>query len=131
MPSDRTPMTDEPIWIVTRDNADNETVEGAKGWGEDIAKKGQDLAEKVSILKSKAIDPEKLKQEWNRTMRVVGQLIQQAEQEAGGNFGMQLDEVTLAVEINGKGQVNLLGACSSEANGKGAITLKFKRAESK
>jgi hypothetical protein len=117
-------MTDEPIWIVTRDDVADETIEGAKGWG-------QDLAEKVSVLKSKAIDPEKLKQEWNRTMRVVGQLVQQAEQEAGGNFGMQLDEVTLAVEINGKGQVNLLGACSSEMNGKGAITLKFKRAEQK
>ena len=124
-------MTDEPIWIVTRDDVADETIEGAKGWGQDLARRGEELVEKVSVLKSKAIDPEKLKQEWSRTMRVVGQLVQQAEQEAGGNFGMQLDEVTLAVEINGKGQVNLLGACSSEMNGKGAITLKFKRAEQK
>ena len=111
-------MTNEPIWIITRNEPEEE--EGGKGW--------RDIPEK---LKSNAIDSEKLKQEWNRTMRVVGQLIQEAEKEAGGNFGMQLDEVTLTVEISAKGRVNLLGACSSEANGKGAITLKFKREESK
>ncbi len=112
-------MTNEPIWIITRNEPEEE--EGEKGWGDDIAEK----------FKSNAIDPEKLKQEWNRTMRVVGKLIQEAEKEAGGNFGMQLDEVTLTVEISAKGRVNLLGTCSGEANGKGAVTLKFKRAESK
>lgn len=117
-------MTSEPIWIVTRDDAEEETLEGAKGWGED-------LYEKVSTLKLKLIDSAQLKQEWNRTMRVIGGLIQDAEKEAGGSFGMQLDEVTLAVEINAKGQITLLGACTSEANGKGAITLKFKRFEPK
>jgi hypothetical protein len=117
-------MTNEPIWIVTRDDADEETIEGAKGWGGDIH-------EKVSTLKLKLVDSAQLKQEWNRTMRVIGGLIQDAEKEVGGSFGMQLDEVTLAVEINAKAQVTLLGACSSETNGKGAITLKFKRVESK
>jgi len=118
-------MSDEPIWIVTRDEFEDETLEGGKFWGQDQAKKI------FSALKLKPVDPEKLKREWNRTMRLVGQLIQQAEQQAGGEFGMQLDEVTLVVEINSKGQVNLMGACSSEASGKGAITLKFKRSESK
>ena len=116
-------MSDEPIWIVTRDDQDIE-IGGEKGW--------QDWSEKVSsALHLKPVDPEKLKHEWNRTMRFVGQLIHQAEQQAGGEFGMQLDEVTLAVEINSRGQVNLLGACTTEASGKGAITLKFKRTESK
>jgi len=120
-------MSDEPIWIVTRDEleAENTEAEGGKGWGQDQSKKF------FSALKLKPVDPEKLQQEWNRTMRIVGKLIQQAEQQAGGEFGMRLDEVTLAVEINSKGQVNLMGACSTEASGKGAITLKFKRSESK
>ncbi len=117
-------MSEEQIWIIARDDTEDESIEGSKGWG-------QDIAQKVAALKPQPVDPERLKQEWNRTMRVVGQLIQQAEKEAGGSFGMQLDEVTLGVEINGKGQVSLLGTCSSEASGKGAITLKFKRAESK
>jgi hypothetical protein len=118
-------MPDEPIWVITRDESEETSIEGGKGWGQEQAKKI------LSTLKIKPVDPERLKHEWNRTMRVVGQLIQQAEQQAGGEFGMQLDEVTLAVEINSKGQVNLMGACSSEASGKGAITLKFKRGESK
>jgi hypothetical protein len=117
-------MSDEPIWIVTREDALDETDDGEKRWG-------KDLIEKALTLKLQPVDPEKLKQEWNRTMKFVGQLIQQAEQQAGSEFEMQLDEVTLAVEINGRGQVNLLGACSSEANGKGAITLKFKRTVAK
>jgi hypothetical protein len=116
-------MSEETFWILTRDDDDSEGEGGSRSWG-------QEVATKIAALKAQSIDPEKLKQEWNRTMRVVGQLIQQAEQEAGGKFGMQLDEVTLAVEINGKGQVSLLGV-STELNGKGAVTLKFKRAESK
>ena len=39
---------------------------------------------------------------------------------------MQLEEVELVVEVNGKGQVSLLGT-GGELGGKGAITLKFKR----
>lgn len=117
-------MPEQEVWIITRDDSEGNSTDGAKGFG-------KDFVAKVSALRTKAIDPEKLKQEWSRTMQVVGQLIQQAETEAGGNFGMQLDEVTLAVEVNGKGQVALLGVCSSEASGKGAITLKFKRSESK
>ena len=118
-------MSDEPIWIMTRDDAGSEDSGGGKGWKENLTQKAS------SILHLKPIDPVKLQHEWNRTMRFVGQLIHQAEREAGGEFGMQLDEVTLAVEINGRGQVNLLGACTTEGSGKGAITLKFKRTESK
>ncbi len=117
-------MPDESIWIVTRDDVSSEASVGEKNW--------RDWSEKVSsTLNLKPIDPEKLQHEWSRTMQFVGQLIRQAEQQAGGEFGMQLDEVTLAVEIGSRGQVNILGACTTEANGKGAITLKFKRAEAK
>jgi hypothetical protein len=117
-------MSTESIWIVTRSDEEDDTGDGEKNWA--------DWTEKVSsTLHLKAIDSEKLQQEWNKTMRFLGQLIRQAEQQAGGEFGMQLDEVTLAVEINNRGQVTLLGACTAEASGKGAITLKFKRPESK
>jgi hypothetical protein len=115
-------MSDEPIWILTRD--EYEAEDGAKGVWDDIGRG-------VSSLRARSIDPELLKQDWNRTMRLIGQLVRQSEQEAQGSFNMQLDEVTLAVEIVGNGKVNLLGACTSEAGGKGAITLKFKRVESK
>jgi hypothetical protein len=116
-------MAQEPVWIVTRDSEETD-LGGEKSW--------KDWGEKAtSRLHLKPVDPELLQREWNRTMNFLGQLIRQAEQQAGGEFGMQLDEVTLSVEINSRGQVTLLGACTAEASGKGAITLKFKRTESK
>jgi hypothetical protein len=39
---------------------------------------------------------------------------------------MQLEEVELVIEVNGKGQVSLLGT-GGELGGKGAIMLTFKR----
>jgi hypothetical protein len=41
---------------------------------------------------------------------------------------MQLDEIELSVEINGEGQVSLIGT-GTKVGGKGAIKLKFKRSE--
>jgi hypothetical protein len=41
---------------------------------------------------------------------------------------MQLDEIELSVEINGEGQMSILGT-GGKAGGKGAIKLKFKRAD--
>ena len=114
-------MAEEQIWIVAREAVDASFGEGEKGWG-------QDLAQKVtSAFKSCPVSSEKIQEEWSRTIRFIGKLIHQAEKQAGGEFNMQLDEVTLSVEINGRGKVSLIGACDAEANGKGAITLKFKR----
>lgn len=114
-------MAEEPIWIVTREAVDISSDEGVKGWGPDLAQKV------ASVLKPCPVSPEKIQEEWSRTIRFIGKLIHQAEEQAGGEFNMQLDEVTLSVEISGKGKVSLIGACDAEASGKGAITLKFKR----
>ncbi|MEO1389873.1 MAG: hypothetical protein AAFV85_21255 [Cyanobacteria bacterium J06634_6] len=116
-------MVEESIWIVTRDSVEDSPLrEGQKGWGRDLAQKA------ASAFVACPVNAEKIQKEWLRTLRFIGQLIHQAEEEAGGEFDMQLDEVTLAVEIDSKGKVGLIGTCSGEANGKGAITLKFKRA---
>jgi len=114
-------MAEEPIWIVTRETSDASLPEGKKGWGQDLTQKA------TSVFKSCSVSPEKVQEEWSRTIRFIGKLIHQAEKQAGGDFNMQLDEVTLSVEINGKGKVSLIGACDAESGGKGAITLKFKR----
>ena len=44
--------------------------------------------------------------------------------------GMQLDEIELSVEINSEGKVSLFGI-GGKAGGKGAMTLKFKRRDSR
>ena len=107
-------MSDELIWVVTDDKP--EDTSGGKG-----------LLDRVPGLRRVQVDPAQIEQEWNRVLGVVGRLLAEAEQQVGGDSGLQLDEVTLAVEINGKGQVSLMGV-GGEAAGKGAITLKFKRA---
>ncbi|MGQ9872489.1 Pepco domain-containing protein [Leptodesmis sp.] len=109
-------MTDDVIYIVTEDRP--EASPGEKG-----------LLDRIG-LKQVPVDPKKLEVEWNRMLRVVGKLLAQAEQQVGGESDLKLDEVTLAVEINSKGQVSLMGVGGAEASGKGAITLKFKRVES-
>ena len=120
----RIAMIEEPIWIVTRESTGEASIDGEKGWG-------QDLAQKASLIfKSCSVSPQKIQEEWTRTMRFIGKLIHQAEQQADSEFNMQLDEVTLSVEIDSKGRVSLMGACNGEATGKGAITLKFKRSNS-
>lgn len=110
-------MPDDFIWIVTEDRP--EAALGEKG-----------LLDKIG-LRQVPVKPAELEVEWNKMLRVVGKLLAQAEQQVGSESDLKLDEVTLAVEINSKGQVSLIGVGGVEASGKGAITLKFKRAESK
>ncbi|PZV10468.1 MAG: hypothetical protein DCF22_16705 [Leptolyngbya sp.] len=110
-------MPDDFIWIVTGDRP--EAAPGEKG-----------LLDKIG-LRQVPVEPAKLEAEWNKMLRVVGKLLAQAEQQVGSESDLKLDEVTLAVEINSKGQVSLMGVGGVEASGKGAITLKFKRVESK
>lgn len=117
-------MAEEPIWIVTHEPTDMPMQDGEKGWGKELTQKV------TSTFKSYPVSSEKIQEEWSRTMRFLGKLIHQAEEQASGTFDMQLDEVTLAVEIDGKGKVGLVGACNGEISSKGAITLKFKRANS-
>lgn len=55
----------------------------------------------------------------------MGRLFGQVDQQVGAQSNLALDEVTLQVEISGKGEVKLFAG--GEATGKGVITLKFKR----
>jgi hypothetical protein len=115
-------MLEDQVWIATWDSADTGS-DGQKGWGQGVTQKV------ISTLKLNPVNSETINTAWNQTMSLIGNLIQQAEEQAGSQLDMQLDEVTLVVEINSKGQVGIVGTCSGEASGKGAITLKFKRFE--
>ena len=55
----------------------------------------------------------------------IGRVLSHAKQRAGELAGMELDEIELSVEINGEGQVSLLGS-GAKAGSKGTMTLKFK-----
>jgi hypothetical protein len=106
-------MSDEYIWIVT-DEAEPPDIEGQRGWGEEVRKRLNTAVQvPVSLLE----------QNMNRFLQCVGRLFKQVDQQIGADSGMRLDEVELSVEIGGKGEIKLIAG----AEGKGAITLKFKR----
>ena len=55
-------------------------------------------------------------------------LFSHAEQQVSSKSGLKLDEIEVTVEINGEGEVKLLGT-GGKVGTKGGITLRFKRTE--
>ena len=97
---------EKSIWIITE-----EDVEGSRGLYGGYANRS-------------SLSAGKLKENIGEFLEVMQEVFAQANQPI--ELGMQLDELELSVEINGKGQVSLLGT-GGEAGAKGAIKLKFKR----
>ncbi|MEO1419123.1 MAG: hypothetical protein AAFW00_27965 [Bacteroidota bacterium] len=114
-------MPEESIWIVSRETIADSASDGEKGWGQKVTQKAS------SILSSHPVSPEKVLEEWSKALRFIGKLIEQADNQVGSEFDMQLDEVTMSVEVDSKGKVSLIGTCTGEARGKGGIVLKFKK----
>ncbi len=105
--------------------------EGVKGgtntrgsWGDEPTR---DTNNKV-VGDAVKVSADKLEQNMTSFLQVVGRLFSRAEQQA--NSQMQLEEIELSVEINGEGEVKLIGS-GVKASGKGAIKLTFKRQEPK
>jgi hypothetical protein len=112
------PMTDE--LIILTDN-DFEPEEGEKGWNDPIRRV-------VGKFREVKLDPAQLESRMSDFVKVVGRIFQQANREIPPEFGLQLEEVELAVKINAKGQIQLIAG--GEVGGEGGITLKFKRSNS-
>ncbi|MGK7872956.1 MAG: hypothetical protein AB4426_06485 [Xenococcaceae cyanobacterium] len=90
------------IWIITK-----ETPSGARDGGEDTG--GLLGSEEESTERGRGVVPvrvEKLKQERSNFLRIVGYVFSEAQQQQSD---LELDELTLSVEINGEGGINLLG----------------------
>ena len=114
----------EQIWVIVDDSiVDEEPGTGGRA-GVDVGGTFDEVPEKITGLfrHRVPVDAVALKNQMNGLLKVVGDLFEQAEQQTG----MQLNEVTLAVEINGEGQVSLVGTGGKLGN-KGGITLKFTR----
>ena len=130
----------EKIWIIVEELSEtstNNTSSDSKGARNGIRDTGGRLGEKpsekevvnnqqgeVGISKRKEVEVTKLKQEMRAFLKAMREMLDEAEQP---NSKMQLDEVELSVEINGEGEIGLLGMAGVKAGGKGAMTFKFKR----
>ena len=122
--------SERTIWIVAEATPESpEEIEGER-WGRDTGggfgpKRGP--SKEAAGAKAMPVSFEKLKQNAGDFLDMVGELFERADRQQP--VGMKLDEVELAVEINGEGQLSLMGT-GGKVGGKGAITLKFKRESS-
>lgn len=112
-------MTDDrdELVILTDDDFELDD-EGQKGWGSSIKSA-------AGRLRPVTLNPAVVEEQMGKFVAMVGRLFQQANAQVPPDSGLTLEEVELAVKINGKGQVQLIAG--GEAGAEGGITLKFKR----
>jgi len=132
-------VTEKYIWILTPDSAATTFDENkpqppdprGKGLGDILfGEPGVNQALLNQSLKRVPVSLSKIEQEMTDLLEGLGQLLTKVQTNAAEVAGMTLQEIELGIEVNGQGQVSLLGF-GGQAGGKGAITLKFKRVESR
>lgn len=121
----------EIIWVITDDVPQISVPDGSKGgsgtggsWADEVR---TETSGTKGIVRGVPVSVQKLEQQMASFLQVVQRLFRQAEQQAEGNSGMQLDEVELSVEISGNGEIKLVATAGVKTEAKGAIKLKFKR----
>jgi hypothetical protein len=115
-------MAEDYIWIVTETPA----LEGTRDGG--VRRNPYDDADSVAIAPRRGVPVQaaKLEQGMSDFLQVMGRVLGQVRQRSQELSGMELDEIELSVEINGEGQVSLLGS-GGKIGGSSGMTLKFKR----
>lgn len=125
-------MPDEYIWVVT-DAALPAAPEPTTTGGRDQAyvpnpyqtsPQRQPSAAQAGRV---AVSAEKLEQGLRDFLRVTGRVLRHSIDSAGDLVGMELEEIEVTVEVNAEGEISLMGS-GVKTGGKGAMTLKFKKA---
>ncbi|MDB9526134.1 hypothetical protein PN498_09065 [Oscillatoria sp. CS-180] len=75
------------------------------------------------------VSAKKLEQGMADFLQTMGRVIKNAQARATELGNMELDEIELSVEVNGEGQLSLLGS-GTKVGGSGAMTLHFKKKSS-
>ena len=123
-------MADDYIWIVT-DTAP--TLEPKQPGTRDGALRQNPLDSGTTRGAADErhgvrVPVEKLEQGMADFLRTMGRVVKHAQQRAVELGGMELDEIELSVEVNGEGQLSLLGS-GAKVGSSGAMTLHFKKAD--
>jgi hypothetical protein len=125
-------MTDEEIiWVITDDVSQISVPDGSRGgsgtggsWADEVQ---AETPGTKGLVRGVPVRVQELEQNMGSFLQVVQRLFRQAEQQADGSSGMQLNEVELSVEISGNGEIKLIATAGVKTEAKGAIKLKFKR----
>jgi hypothetical protein len=121
---------DSILFFVETAEGTSELPTGARD-GRDV---GPQFGEPVRTLVKKlqgrvSVPTEQLQRQVRKLVTVVGEVFDQAEHEVEQERPerrLQLEEIELTVEVNGEGQLGILGS-GGKAGGKGGIKLKFTR----
>lgn len=119
-------MANDVIWIVTDEPPAVILPDGSRE-GRDTGNPYDDPDEivRTSGRRGVPVSAEKLEQGMAEFVQILGRVLQRVKQSTKEVGGMELDELELAVEVNGEGQLSLLGT-GGKAGAKGTMTLKFK-----
>lgn len=120
--------TPKGIWIIAEETPEGGNI-GSKGIediGADYDRYEYNERQPDASKSRTRVSAKDLKANLTEFLAVVEEAFDRAE--ASRSKKMQLDELKLSVEINGQGEVSLLGT-GGKIGGKGAIELKFKRKE--
>jgi hypothetical protein len=118
----------ETLWVIVDDVPQTPQEDGSK----DATLRGnpwtKSVASAVGVTKAVQVSTQKLEAEMSKFLQIVSNVFSNAEQQVSSKSGLKLDEIEVSVEINGEGEVKLLGT-GGKVGSKGGITLRFKRTD--
>jgi hypothetical protein len=118
----------ETIWVIVDDTAQTPDENGSKSADSPANPWVKRGILPVGVPKAVKVSTQKLEAEMARFLQVVSGVFSRAEKQVNPQSGLKLDEIEVSVEINGEGEVKLLGT-GGKVGTKGGITLKFKRTD--
>jgi hypothetical protein len=131
--------TDSFIWLVTADESLEQSPNYEPPGSEPsyrIGKGGPTVGQSLPGItqmptagpRPVQVEQAKLERGMTQFLGTMGRVLSRAQAAAPDLGNMVLDEIELAIEISGEGEVRLLGS-GGKFGGKGTMTLKFKRSE--
>ncbi|GAB4189309.1 MAG: hypothetical protein Fur006_30480 [Coleofasciculaceae cyanobacterium] len=118
----------ETIWVVVDETHQAPEEDGSRS----VTSPGNPYSKRAVLpteaTKAVQVSTQKLEAEMSKFLQIVSKLFSRAEKQVNPQSGLKLDEIEVSVEINGEGEVKLLGT-GGKAGTKGGITLRFKRTD--
>ncbi|MFM6132837.1 MAG: hypothetical protein ACKO3K_06350 [Cuspidothrix sp.] len=116
---------DEELWIVTASSSDNGSKQGMKAVTPNGNPYGSPTVTDEEIKNSR-MNAGMLAKKMSDFVGIISGVFTDVQKQIATQGEIQLDEITLTVEISSEAEIKLLGT-GGKAAGKGAIELKFKR----
>jgi hypothetical protein len=118
----------ETLWVIVDETPQTPEENGSKSADSPGNAWAKRVASAVGVPKAVPVSTQKLEAEMSKFLQIVSGVFSRAEKQVNPQSGLKLDEIEVSVEINGEGEVKLLGT-GGKVGTKGGITLRFKRTD--